>query len=79
MTAIDWMAPAKLMERTDDGSDLYFDFTAISEGSLAALVRDVLQRRSGDRQRIIIDAGALGTLNIGQIIELSERIDFPVI
>ncbi len=79
MTAIDWMAPAKLMERTDDGSDLYFDFTAISEGSLAALVRDVLQRRSGDRQRIIIDAGALGTLNIGQIIELSERIDFPVV
>jgi hypothetical protein len=77
MTAIDWMAPAKLMERTDDGSDLYFDFTPISEGGLATLVRDVLRRQSGDRQRIIIDAGVLGTLNIGQIIELSKRTDFP--
>ena len=77
MTAIDWMAPSKLLERTDGGSDLYFDFSPISEGGLAALIRDVMRRGSGDRQRIIIDAGALGMLNIGQIIELSERGDFP--
>lgn len=75
--AVDWMAPARLIERKDDGSDLYFDFAPIGEGSLVALVRDVMARGSGDRQRIVIDAGALGMLNIGQIVELSERDDFP--
>jgi hypothetical protein len=74
---VDWMAPARLMERRDDGSDLYFDFAPIGEGSLGALVRDVIARAAGDQQRIVIDAGALGTLNIGQIVQLSERDDFP--
>lgn len=74
---IDWTAPARLMERKDDGSDLYFDFVPVGEGSLGALVRDVMARGAGDRQRIVIDAGALGTLNIAQIVELAERNDFP--
>jgi hypothetical protein len=75
--AVDWTAPARLMERRDDGSDLYFDFARIGEGSLVSLVRNVMARGAGDRQRIVIDAGPLGTLNIGQIVELSEREDFP--
>lgn len=77
MTTIDWTTPARLMERVDGGSDLYFDFMPIADGNLKSLVRDVIARAPADRQRIVIDAGALGTLAIGQILELAERADFP--
>ncbi len=77
MNCIDWGAAARLVERRDDGSDMYFDFAPIGEGSLVSLVRSVLARDATDRQRIVIDAGPQGMLNITQIVELSERSDFP--
>lgn len=77
MTAIDWGTHARLMERKDEGSDLYFEFAAIAEGQLGALIGEVMRREPGDRQRVVIDAGTIGMLNIGQIVDLAERADFP--
>ncbi len=77
MTPIDWTASARLVERRDDGSDMYFDFAPVGEGSLASLVHKVLALEAQDRQRLVIDAGSMGMLTITQIIELSKRGDFP--
>jgi hypothetical protein len=77
MTAIDWMMPAKLLERQDGGSDMYFDFTQLNEGALAPLVRTVAGLPSEQRARIVIDAGPLGTLGLTEILALAEREDFP--
>jgi hypothetical protein len=77
MTKIDWNAPAKLIERQDAGSDLYFDFNQLSEGALVDLVRAVVAKPAADRARLVIDAGGVGTFNIGDILALAAREDFP--
>jgi hypothetical protein len=75
---IEWNKVAKLLERQDGGSDLYFDFTELREGSLSSLVKSVVALPSADRARMVIDAGALGTLTVTEIVALSERDDFPI-
>lgn len=76
MQAIDWNAPATLIERNDAGSDLHYDFRTIATGSLGELVRRVAGLGVNERARLVIDSGD-ATLNVGQIMELAGRDDLP--
>ena len=73
---IDWSAPSKLLQRDDAGSDLHFEFKQIGVGSLGGLVSKVMTLDATARARVIIDAGIVGTFNVGQIVELAARPDF---
>lgn len=73
---IDWSAPSKLLQRDDAGSDLHFEFKEIGVGSLGCLVSKVMALDATARARVIIDAGIVGTFNVGQIVELAARPDF---
>ena len=73
---IDWTTPSKLLERDDAGSDLHFEFKEIGVGSLADLVSKVMILGATERARVVIDAGIVGTFNVGQIVELAARPDF---
>ena len=73
----DWTAPAKLIERTDDGSEMAFEFEERGRGTLADLVTQVCGMGTAERARVVIDAGAQGTFNIGQILAMRHQDDFP--
>jgi hypothetical protein len=77
MTADDWAVPAKLIERDDSGSELAYDFHERAQGTLAEMVARVAAMAGPERARMLIDAGALGMLNVGQILEMAGRDDFP--
>ena len=77
MSPIDWNAKATLQQRSDDGSDMFFEFRKVAEGSLVDLVRMVMELPGDDRARVVLDADRLGTIGIYEIIELSRRDDFP--
>jgi hypothetical protein len=77
MSLVDWSGPAKLMERQDSGSDLYFEFTELRAGPLAKLVAEVVAMPATQRARMVIDAGPVGTLNVGDILALANRADYP--
>lgn len=74
---MDWTAEAKLLERDDSGSDMYYEFTERRTGPLSNLVASVVAMPAADAARLVIDAGAQGTFNIGEIRSLAERGDFP--
>jgi hypothetical protein len=74
---IDWAAPAKLFERDDSGSERDYDFHERGTGTVGALIASVAAMTVDARGRLLIDAGPIGTFNIGQIIEMSMRPDFP--
>jgi len=73
----DWNAPAKLIERTDDGSEMSFEFEERGRGTLAELVAMVCGMGGAERARVVIDAGAQGTFNIGQILAMRDQDGFP--
>ena len=77
MTTIDWNAPAKLLVRVDQGSELSYDFQTLGEGVLCSLVARVQAMAMEDRARVLIDAGTQGTFNVGQIATLALHDDFP--
>lgn len=77
MTLVDWSAQAKLLERQDGGSDLYYEFTQLRGAPLSELVADVAAMPAADRARMVIDAGPGGTLNVGDILALAARDDYP--
>ncbi len=74
---IDWSAPAKLIERDDAGSEMSYDFHERRSGTLGDLVRAVAAMPPAERTRLVIDAGAQGTLNVAQIMVLAAREDSP--
>ena len=76
MRALDWTAPARLLEREDGGSDMYVDFKERGAGSVCVLVAQVLELPATQRARMVIDAGAQGMFNIGDIMALSKRDDY---
>lgn len=76
MQAIDWTAPATLIERDDEGSDLHYEFKTVATGSLAELVRRVAGLPAVERARLVIDSGT-ASFNVGQIMELASRDDLP--
>jgi hypothetical protein len=71
MTETDWNAPAKLLERDDAGSEMFYEFKEVRAGSLRELVTHV----STLSARMVIDAGAAGTFAVDQILELARRGD----
>ncbi len=77
MIVVDWSAPAKLLERRDGGSDLYFEFTELRSAPLAELVAHVAVMPASERARLVIDAGPAGTFNNGDILAFAARDDFP--
>ncbi len=77
MKTIQWDTPAKLLERDDDGSDMYFSFKTLTSGTLAELVAHVMALPSDQRDRLVIDAVGVGSLNIHDVGELAARADFP--
>ena len=77
MEKIDWDQPASLEERSDGGSDLYFEFRTVAKGSVAELVAQVLALTPAERARLVIDCGAGGTFNMSQIMALAARPDYP--
>lgn len=77
MTDPDWSAPAKLIERDDGGSEMFFHFEEVGTGTLAELVARVAAMTPQQRARLVIDAGAAGTVNVPQIMDLAARPDFP--
>jgi hypothetical protein len=77
MNAPDWNAPAKLIERDDSGSEMTYDFHERASGTLGELVAKVAAMTAHERARMVIDAGTLGTINVGQIVEMARRDDFP--
>jgi hypothetical protein len=74
---LDWATASQLMERQDDGSDMYVGFNALRSGPLAELVRVVSDMPTKERARLVIDAGTAGTFNVGDILALAKRDDFP--
>ena len=77
MSAVEWNIAAKLIERDDDGSEMAYDFHERATGTLASLVAQVAAMDATTRARMLIDAGSMGMLNVGQILDLSGRDDFP--
>ncbi len=73
----DWTAPAKLIERTDDGSEMSFEFEERARGTLAELVTKVCGMNGHERARVVIDAGGQGTFNVGQILAMRNEDGFP--
>lgn len=78
MTDIDWNAPAKLMERNDAGSEMFYEFQDVTAGALGKLVAHVTALDAQSRARMVIDAGVIGTFGVEQILALAARSDFPV-
>lgn len=77
MHSVDWNAPAKLIERTDGGSELYFDFRTLAAGTLAELVAQVAMMPASDASRLLIDCAGSGMLTVADIRALAERDDYP--
>lgn len=75
---MDWSKPAKLIERQDDGSEMFFEFRELASDTLQALVTRVATMPASERARMVIDAGTAGTFNVGEIVALAARSDFPV-
>lgn len=73
----DWSAMARLYERDDSGSEMYYEFRELGTGTLAALVRQVAALPPAERARLVIDRGVAGTINIGDIMALAARADLP--
>ena len=73
----DWTAPAKMIERTDEGSEMSFEFVERASGTLAEMVTRVCGMTGAERARIVIDGGAQGTFNVGQILAMRADASFP--
>lgn len=74
---MDWSKPAKLLERQDGGSEMFFEFRELATDTLQALVTRVAAMPAAERARLVIDAGTAGTFNVGEIVGLAGRSDFP--
>ena len=74
---MDWNAPAKLIERSDGGSDLSYEFQDVMSGTVAEMVRAVRDMDKTDRARLLLDAGGQGTFAVGEALALAAREDFP--
>lgn len=74
---MDWSKPAKLLERQDGGSEMFFEFNEVASDTLQTLVTRVTAMPAAERARMVIDAGTAGTFNVGEIVALAARDDFP--
>lgn len=76
---IDWTRPCVLHARSDHGSEMYFDFDKLAEGTLAEMVARVVAMDSGERARVIVDVPGHGNLTVGEVLALSQRPDFSAV
>jgi len=75
--AIDWDRRAVLHARTDEGSEMAFDFDTLAEGTLAEMVGKVAAMIPSERARVIVEVPGQGNLTVGEVLELAMRMDFP--
>lgn len=77
MNDVNWDAAAQIHERDDGGSDMFYNFKTLKSGSLAELITYVMEMPMEQRERLVIDAAGIGSLNIHDVGLLAEREDFP--
>ena len=77
MKDVQWDAAAQLQERDDSGSDMFYSFKLLKSGPLAELVAHVMALPAVERERVVIDAAGVGSMNVHDIALLAERADFP--
>lgn len=65
------------LHRDNDGGGVLSDMKAVRQGTLAELVRFVLNLREGERDKYVIQKAGDHILRIGEILALSRRSDFP--
>jgi hypothetical protein len=74
---VDWTRRCVLHARSDVGSEMYFDFETLGEGSLSEMVSKVAAMSPHDRSRVIVDVVGQGNLTVAEVLALAERPDFP--
>lgn len=77
METVNWNAASQLHERDDAGSDMFVEFKTLKNGTLGELVAHVMTLPTDQKARVVIDASGVGSLNIHDITDLSNRSDFP--
>ena len=78
MADFNWNAPAKLLSRDDAGSEMFYEFRDLASGTLREMVAIVMAMDVVERARVLIDAGAAGTMAVGQIMTIASRDDFAL-
>jgi hypothetical protein len=73
MSGLDWDAEATVHQRDDGGSELQYNFTTLGKGSLRAMVAQVIAMDSAQRARVVIEVAGGRSLNIAEILALSEK------
>jgi hypothetical protein len=77
MPTPDWNAPATLHARDDGGSEMQYNFTVLSTGTLAELVRQVAAMPTDERARVVIDVAGSTSLNVTEILALAAQENVP--
>jgi len=72
----DWGDHASL-HRSNDGGGLLSDLKAVRHGSLADLIRFVVNLPNDEQDHYVIEKAGDHRLSIGEIRSLSRRADFP--
>lgn len=72
----DWGDHASL-HRSNDGGGLLSDLKAVRHGSLADLIRFVVNLPADEQDHYVIEKAGDHRLTIGEIRTLSRRADFP--
>ncbi|RZK03855.1 MAG: hypothetical protein EOO76_01125 [Novosphingobium sp.] len=75
-TGPDWGDHASL-HRSNDGGGLLSDLKAVRHGSLADLIRFVVNLPNDEQDHYVIEKAGDHRLSIGEIRSLSRRADFP--
>ncbi len=65
------------LHRKNDGGGVLSDLKAVRQGSLAELIRFVISLPAAEQNRYVIEKSGDHRLDIGEILALSRRSDFP--
>lgn len=75
-THVEWDDFSELHVK-NDGGGLFSGLKAIRQGTLAELVHFVASLAEDERDQYVIDKSGDHQLNIGEIMRLARRSDFP--
>jgi hypothetical protein len=65
------------LHRSDDGGGVLSDLKSVRSGTLAELIRFVVNHTEAEQDRYVIEKAGDHRLTIGEIRNLSRRPDFP--
>jgi hypothetical protein len=75
-THVEWNDFSELHEKRDGGG-LFSGLKAIRQGTLADLVHFVVSLPEADREQYVIEKSGDHQLDLGEIMRLSRRPDYP--